>query len=142
VYAAHAITSLVPLWIMTVLAVALQVLLGNRWLGLLVGLMMAFIIEDGEDVGLEHLLTRFGATPPLRWSDMDGVGSALPSWIAFNVTWTLGAVSLIAVAAAGWPRGVPSSWRTRSSTSPLRRTGATMATCSPAGALPATASDR
>ncbi len=113
VYAAHAITSLVPLWIMTVLAVALQVLLGNRWLGLLVGLMMAFIIEDGEDVGLEHLLTRFGATPPLRWSDMDGFGSALPSWIAFNVTWTLGAVSLIAVAAAVWPRGVPSSFVAR-----------------------------
>ncbi len=106
VYGAHALTSLLPLFITTIVAVSLQVLTGNRWLGLLLGLVAAFIAEDGEDVGLEHLLLRFGATPTLRWSDLDGFGSAWPSWVAFNVTWALGALTLIAVASALWPRGL------------------------------------
>jgi ABC-2 type transport system permease protein len=106
VYVAHALTSLLPLFITTVIAVALQVLTGNRWLGLLVGLAAAFIAEDGEDIGLEHLLLRFGATPTLRWSDLDGFGSAWPSWVAFNLTWTLGALTLIVVASSLWPRGL------------------------------------
>lgn len=120
VYVAHALTSLVPLSITTVVAVALQVLTGNRWLGLLVGLVAAFVAEDGEDIGLEHLLLRFGATPTLRWSDLDGFGSAWPSWVAFNVTWALGALTLIAVAASLWPRGLTlplvARWRAASRT--------------------------
>ena len=52
------------------------------------------------------MLLRFGATPRLQWSDLDGFGSRLPSWVAFNVTWALGAAVLLGVAAALWPRGV------------------------------------
>ena len=105
VYAAHMLISLIPLWITTVVAVALQLLIGNRWLALFAGLVLAFLAENGEQVGLEHLLMRFGASPALRWSDLDGFGSALPSWIAFNALWAVGSLVLIGIAAARWPRG-------------------------------------
>ncbi len=105
VYAAHALASLVPLCITTVLAVALQVIIGNRWLGMFAGLLFAYLTENGDDVGLEHLITRFGASPMLHWSDLDGFGSVSPSWIAFNALWALGSLVLIGAAAAHWPRG-------------------------------------
>ncbi|WP_309672519.1 M1 family aminopeptidase, partial [Gemmatimonas sp.] len=120
VYAAHMLMSLVPLWITTVLAVAWQVLTGNRWLGLFTGLVLAFIAEDGENVGLEHLITRFGASPALRWSDLDGFGSAWPSWMAFNALWALGSLTLIGAAAALWPRGLAVSFRERVRALPRR----------------------
>lgn len=106
VYGAHMLMSLVPLWITTVVAVALQLIIGNRWLALFAGLVLAYVTEDGEQIGLEHLLMRFGAAPTLRWSDLDGFGSAWPSWMAFNALWALGSLALIGAAAALWPRGV------------------------------------
>lgn len=106
VYGAHMLMSLAPLWITTVVAVALQLFIGNRWLALFAGFVLAYVVEDGEQIGLEHLLMRFGAAPTLRWSDLDGFGSAWPSWMAFNGLWGLGSLVLIGAAAALWPRGV------------------------------------
>ncbi len=106
VYGAHIVMSLIPLWITTVVAVALQLLIGNRWLALFAGVVLAYTTEDGERIGLEHLLLRFGAAPPLQWSDLDGFGSAWPSWMAFNALWALGSLVLLGAAAALWPRGV------------------------------------
>jgi len=113
VYGAHALTSLVPLGITTVVAVALQLVVGNRWVALVLGLVVAIIARAGDLIGLAHPLLRFGAAPTLRWSDLDGFGAPLPSWIAFNALWLLGACVLLGMAAALWPRGTTLPWSAR-----------------------------
>jgi hypothetical protein len=105
VYGAHAITSLVPLWITTMLAVALQVLSGNRWLGLFAGFAIAFITEAVTTSDSNTCCCASVRRPACSGSDLDGFGSRLPSWIAFSFTWALGAIVLLGVAAALWPRG-------------------------------------
>ncbi len=113
VYGAHVATSLVPLFVTTLLAVALQLLAGNRWLGLFVGLLLAYVAKDGATLGLEHPLLRFGAAPTLRWSDLDGFGAPLASFVAWQALWALGALVLVGLAAALWPRGAVSPWLER-----------------------------
>lgn len=113
VYGAHFVTALAPLLITTVVAIALQLLTGNRWIGMFAGLVLAYVVEDGETLGLEHPLLRFGAAPALQWSDLDGFGAPLASYIAFQGLWALGAVVLMGAAAVLWPRGTVTSWTRR-----------------------------
>jgi ABC-2 type transport system permease protein len=105
VYAWHAFVSLWPLLVFTLVAVALQVTIGNRWLALFAGLVLVLIAEQGDGLGLEHPLLRFGASPRLRWSDLDGFGAPFRSWVAFQSLWSLGACVAIGVATFHWPRG-------------------------------------
>ncbi|BAH37291.1 peptidase M1 family protein [Gemmatimonas aurantiaca T-27] len=109
VLAAHVAASMLPLVILVGLAAALQVLIGNRWVAMLLGLAVLIIAEQGESlgmaVGLEHPLWRFGSAPSLIWSDLAGYGNTLVSWLAYQGTWLLGTLVLLGVAAALWPRG-------------------------------------
>ncbi len=109
VLAAHVATSMLPLVILVGVAAALQVLIGNRWVAMLIGLAMLIIAEEGESlgtaIGLEHPLWRFGSAPSLIWSDLSGYGNTLVSWLAYQGTWLLGTLVLLGLAAALWPRG-------------------------------------
>lgn len=113
VYAWHAFVSLWPLLIFTVIAVALQVIIGNRWLALFAGLAFVLIAEQGDAWGLEHPLLRFGASPRLGWSDLDGFGAPFRSWVAFQSLWSLGACVGIGLATFHWTRGLASPLITR-----------------------------
>ncbi|MCC6245625.1 MAG: hypothetical protein IT353_22530, partial [Gemmatimonadaceae bacterium] len=99
VYGWHALTSLWPLLTFAGVAVALQVAIGNRWLALFAGLVLVVLAEQGEALGLEHPLLRFGAAPRLQWSDLDGFGAPFTSWVAFQSLWTLCALTAMSLAA-------------------------------------------
>ncbi|HEY0928867.1 MAG TPA: M1 family aminopeptidase [Gemmatimonas sp.] len=109
VLAFHVLMSMLPLVMLAGFAAALQVLIGNRWVAMLVGLAVLLIAEQGESlgyaIGLVNPLWRFGSAPSLIWSDLSSYGNTLVSWLAFQGTWLLGTLVLLGIAAAMWPRG-------------------------------------
>lgn len=105
VLVAHVLVSLLPLAITTAMAAALHVLLGQRWLAMLAGLVLLVFRGQGAALGAEHPLWRFGAAPAITWSDLSGYGPGLVSWFAFQATWVLGVVVWLTLAAGLWPRG-------------------------------------
>ena len=113
VYVWHAFISLWPLLVFTVIAAVLQVMIGNRWLALFAGLVLVVIAQQGDALGLEHPLLRFGALPPLGWSDLDGFGAPFRSWVAFQSLWSLGACVAIGLATFHWTRGAAIPLTTR-----------------------------
>lgn len=102
---AHMLVSLLPLAITTAMAASLQVLIGQRWLAMLAGLVLLIFSAQGAALGAEHPLWRFGAAPAITWSDLSGYGPGLTSWLAFQATWLIGAVLWLMLAAGLWPRG-------------------------------------
>lgn len=109
VLGAHVVTSMLPLVIATGMTAALQLLIGNRWVAMMLGLIVLLVGAQGQSlgnaIGLAHPLWRFGSTPRLIWSDLSGYGPTFTSWLAFEGTWLLGTLVLLGCAAAFWPRG-------------------------------------
>ena len=90
--------------LMGVLALFLQVISNQKFLGyllLIVGLLAQITLAM---IGYEHNLYIFGGSPELRYSDMDGFGPRLEPWAWFNLYWGLASALLIcATASTGLP---------------------------------------
>lgn len=111
VYAAQFWFTSYPLVLFAVLAIALQVLTGSRWAGMVAAFLAAVIAVDGSPMGLEHPMWRFGAAPTVSYSDLDGFGPAAASFAAFMGYWSAFALMLVVVTWAAWQRGYdPGIW--------------------------------
>ena len=95
----------VPLVLFAVAAMALQVLAPNRWAGLIAGLLLAMVARQGQSIGLEHPMLRYGAVPAVAYSDMDGFGPIVASFSAFALYWGCAALVLAALSVLLWRRG-------------------------------------
>lgn len=96
----------VPLLLLAVLALLIQALSPNRWVGLLLSLALVIgFAQAGNSAVLSHPMLRYGSAPALKWSDMNGYGAALTSWSWFMAAWTAGALVLAVVTIGLWPRG-------------------------------------
>jgi ABC-2 type transport system permease protein len=99
--------------LMGVLALFLQVISNQKFLGyllLIVGLLAQITLAM---IGYEHNLYIFGGSPELRYSDMDGFGPRLEPWAWFNLYWALFSAMLVVLAGAFWVRGTSASWKQR-----------------------------
>lgn len=91
--------------LMGVLALFLQVVSNQKFIGYLL-LVVGFLAQlTLASVGYEHNLYIFGGSPEMRYSDMDGFGPRLAPWIWFNIYWTSFAAMLVVLAGAFWVRG-------------------------------------
>lgn len=113
VYLAHAGKTLWPLTLWAIVLGALHVVAGNRWGGMLLGVLLVVLYLAGSNAGFEHPMTRFPSAPDIRWSDLDGFGPNLRSFTFFLSYWTVAAVSIAIVASGLWPRGAIRSLRHR-----------------------------
>ncbi|GAB3834035.1 M1 aminopeptidase family protein [Hymenobacter jeollabukensis] len=102
-----------PLILFALGALALQVISPNRWLGMMAGLLLAFVAYRGSVLGLEHPMWHFGNGPTGDYSEMDGFGPVLPSFAAFMLYWALLAALLAAVSGGLWQRGTDASLSAR-----------------------------
>ncbi|MFP2924266.1 ABC transporter permease/M1 family aminopeptidase [Pyxidicoccus sp. 3LG] len=102
-----------PLLLFAVAVLFVQALSPNRYVGMLLGLLLALLVHRGELVGLEHGLLRYAGGPPVRHSDMDGFGAVAGSFAAFMVYWSAFAGLLVLVTCGLWRRGVSPSLRAR-----------------------------
>jgi hypothetical protein len=105
--------ALPPFFHLAALAIFVQVSANNRYVGmaLTAGLIvtLAWVFPA---VGLEHNLYRFGMSPSLFFSNLNGFGHFLAAAAWFNLYWGLASALLISAACALWSRGARSPlWR-------------------------------
>lgn len=104
----------VPYLLLAVLAVFLQVLSNNKFLGYL--LTIVWLVASLIGFGLLHWddhLYNYGSAPATPYSDLNGFGHFLPAALWFYGYWTCLAVAMMVAAALFWVRGTGQTWRER-----------------------------
>ncbi len=114
---------LINMVLYAVLAVFVQALVPNKYLGLLI--MLLFIVGQLTlpGLGFEHNLYRYASTPPVPLSDMNGQGPYVRYAAWFQAYWLSVATLLVVGAYAVWRRGVSAPLRVRLKRLPHRIVG-------------------
>jgi ABC-2 type transport system permease protein len=104
---------LIDYWLLCVLAITVQTLVNNKYLGHFV--MVLYYLADTfmGQLGLEHNLYRYGDNPGYTYSDMNKFGHFLPPVFWFDGYWAAFAVLLALTAHLFQVRGLATGWRWR-----------------------------
>jgi ABC-2 type transport system permease protein len=104
---------LIDYWLLCVLAITVQTLVNNKYLGHFV--MVLYYLADTfmGQLGLEHNLYRYGDNPGYTYSDMNQFGHFLPPVFWFDGYWAAFAVLLALAAHLFQLRGLATGWRWR-----------------------------
>ncbi|RCS29652.1 hypothetical protein DEO45_10875 [Rhodanobacter denitrificans] len=113
-YLATLALNAIPFVLLAVLALFLQVVANNKFLGYLLTIVWLVLGTIGFDLlHWEQNLYNYGSAPGLPYSDMNGFGHFLPAVLWFDFYWACLAVALLVLAALLWVRGTGQSWRER-----------------------------
>jgi hypothetical protein len=104
---------LTELWILCVLAMFVQTVVNNKYLGHFVMVLYIVATIALPPAGFEDYLYRFGQTPSVTYSDMNGYGSFLAALVWFRLYWGVAAILLAIVTSLLWVRGTDTTWRVR-----------------------------
>ena len=99
--------------LMGLCAIVLQVLSNNKFIGYLAVILLMVSQAVLGMLHFEHNLYNFGATPDIKYSDMNGYGHFLAGWRWYALYWSLFTVALVMLAQAFWVRGLSTGWRSR-----------------------------
>ncbi|HEY0199718.1 MAG TPA: M1 family aminopeptidase, partial [Rhodanobacter sp.] len=113
-YLAKLALNAIPFVLLAVLALFLQVLSNNKFLGYL--LTIVWLVLSTIGFGLLHWeqnLYNYGSAPDAPYSDMNGFGHFLKATLWFDFYWASCAVVLLVLTALFWVRGTGQSWRER-----------------------------
>lgn len=109
--------------LLAVLAIVVQSLSPNKFVGW--AIMVVYLIGTIvlTNLGFDHLMYRYGATPAVPLSDMNGTGdfATFEAWV--SAYWTAFAVLLLVGAFALWRRGTETRLKPRLMRAPLRLKG-------------------
>lgn len=124
VYAKGMLISGVPFIFMGLIALVLQVVTNNKFIGY--GLMILLMVSQivAGVMHFDHNLYNIGGLPRTPYSDMNGYGHFITGWAWFALYWTLFTAGALIVAQAFWVRGLSLAWRTRLRTAGRRLKGA------------------
>ncbi|MEM1379601.1 MAG: M1 family aminopeptidase [Pseudomonadota bacterium] len=91
--------------LLTVLALFIQVLANNKWLG--IGVFLAYVVVSVvmDNLGADHILYNYGGGIDLTYSDMNGYGMSLGISAWMLLYWGSAAVILSVLTFALWSRG-------------------------------------
>ena len=109
--------------IWALLALFIQTLVRNPYLGLFILLIVAMGLPFLSAVGIEQAIYKYNQSPRFTYSDMNGYGSSLPRYFIYKVYWLLGGSTLLIVAGLFWVRGLPHSFKERISIAKSRFKG-------------------
>ncbi|MEY2113716.1 MULTISPECIES: ABC transporter permease/M1 family aminopeptidase [Rhodanobacter] len=113
-YLATLALNAIPFVLLAVLALFLQVVANNKFLGYLLTIVWLVLGTIGFDLlHWEQNLYTYGSAPGLPYSDMNGFGHFLRAVLWFDFYWACFAVALLVLAALFWVRGTGQSWRER-----------------------------
>ncbi|GAB2956428.1 M1 family aminopeptidase [Hymenobacter coalescens] len=104
---------LIDFWLMCVLAMLVQVLANNKYMGhFIMVLYYAFNLFKGQ-MGLEHNLYSYNSDTGGSYSAMNGYGHFVWPYLTFKAYWAAFAVLLALASSLLWPRGTETrfSWR-------------------------------
>ncbi|GAB2621069.1 ABC transporter permease/M1 family aminopeptidase [Novilysobacter erysipheiresistens] len=112
-YAQDVLLGAVPFVLMAGLALVLQALCNNKFIGY--GLLIAWLVLQGTlgYLDFDHNLYSYGSAPGAPYSDMNGHGHFLVARLWFQSYWGACLLGLLLVSAAFWVRGVAPSRRER-----------------------------
>lgn len=91
-----------PLFLFAVLIMFIQTLVANKYLGMLLSLVVAGIVVFSRQLGIQHYLLRYATLPDLRYTLMNGFGHYTKAVHWYILYWTSFAGVLSLLAAALW----------------------------------------
>lgn len=113
-YAKHLFLILLPGYALSaVLAIALQVLINQRYLAYFATILYYLLGVTASTLGLDNPLLIYGELPPLVYSAMNGYGHWLARERWFEVYWGGAALLLVVLSRLFWARGTNDGWRQR-----------------------------
>jgi ABC-2 type transport system permease protein len=118
---------LTELWILCVLAIFVQTVVNNKYLGHFVMVLYIVATIALPPAGFQDYLYRFGQTPAVTYSDMNGYGPFLAQLVWFRLYWGIAAILLAIVTNLLWVRGTDTTWRVRLGLVRQRFSGANLA---------------
>ncbi|WP_179320150.1 ABC transporter permease/M1 family aminopeptidase [Winogradskyella helgolandensis] len=95
------------------LALSIQTLIRNPYLGLFVLLVISIAIPFLSLAGVEQAVFKYNEGPGFGFNDMNGYGDSLANYLTYKFYWVLGGLVLMLIAALFWVRGLPHSFRER-----------------------------
>lgn len=95
------------------LVLVIQVVVNQKYIGMLCSSLAFAIIAFSSIFGIEHHLLLYGTSPTWNYSQMRGYGGSLKPWVWFNIYWAGWALVLAMVARLLWVRGKDQRWRMR-----------------------------
>ncbi|MEO8345686.1 MAG: M1 family aminopeptidase [Betaproteobacteria bacterium] len=125
---------LIDYWLVCVLAMTVHSLVNQKYLGHFIMIVYFIFISFAGALGFEHNLYKYGVSPTIVYSDMNGFGHFLLRTRVFQTYWALGALLLAIAAYLFWVRGTTAAWRGRVAIA-RRRFTVPVAALSAAGAI-------
>ena len=95
------------------LALMVQTLIRNPYLGLFVLLVISIAIPFLSLAGVEQPIFKYNEGPGFGYNDMNGYGDSLTRYLTYKFYWVLGGLVLMLIAALFWVRGLPHSFKER-----------------------------
>jgi hypothetical protein len=102
-----------PLFLFAVLALFIQTLTPNKYLGMLLNLLIAAIIVFSRRLGIEHYLLRYASVPDMKNSGMNGFGHYATAFNWYMLYWSSFAILLSLMTITLWQRSqhISNRWR-------------------------------
>jgi ABC-2 type transport system permease protein len=93
------------LLLFAVLIIFIQMIIPNKYLGMLLSLVIVGVSIFGKMLGLDHYLLRFGSAPTLIYSAINGYGHYAKAFHVYMLFWTILACLLGLLSVRWWPDG-------------------------------------
>ncbi|MEE9408499.1 MAG: M1 family aminopeptidase [Polaribacter sp.] len=110
------------LLVWTLLAIFIQTLIRNPYLGLFILLVISIGMPFLSLAGIEQSIFKYNEGPGFRFSDMNGYGTLAP-YLWYKIYWILCGLILLIVSFLFWVRGIPNSFSERISIAKSRFKG-------------------
>jgi ABC-2 type transport system permease protein len=107
------------------LAMLIQTLIKNQYLGLFVLLVLLIGLPLLSLAGLEQAVFKYNQSPNYQYSDMNGYGASFTTYFIYKIYWFIGGLVLLVVSALFWMRGITFSFNERFLIAKKRLTGTT-----------------
>lgn len=95
------------------LALFIQTLVGNAYLGLFILLVVSMGLPFLSFAGIEQSIFKYNYGPSYSYSDMNGYGASFNSYFTYKVYWFFAGLVLFILSLLFWVRGLPHSFKER-----------------------------
>ncbi|CAN5161826.1 M1 family aminopeptidase [soil metagenome] len=104
---------LVDYVLLAVLALALHVILNQKYLAHLIAVLFYLLPIFGPEFGIESGLLLYGSDPGWTYSDLRELNPYIQPWLYFKMYWGAWAMLLVVVTTLLWPRGTEKDYLKR-----------------------------